>query len=521
MCLHARACPASLGRCSRGLATLLGLVLWLGILYGCASAAPEPRLPSRGLADTQETRLARAGTAIVRSLGVLSGQGLSAIHLLPHGLEALEARRALIERAERSLDLQYYIWRPDASGSGLAVALWDAAERGVRIRLLLDDWGARPSEEELGLLAAHPNVEVRLFNPLALRWSLPLALAFDFDRGNRRMHNKLLVADNQALIVGGRNIGDEYFERRSELQFGDLDVLALGPVVRQASAGFDRYWNHSEVRRVTARERRELTAAGERAERLWAATRATGWASSCDSGRLTFLPVRATAVQDDPGKSGGENLSDREANLGREIASLAGRVNSDVLLVSPYFVPGDGGVAQLRALREAGVRVHVVTNSLAATDVPAVHAGYERYRRPLLEAGVELYEVRVDALLPRRAATIRAVGSSRVSLHAKLIVVDHRSTFVGSMNIDPRSLRLNTENGIVLDSAALAAELSTGVDNQLAASAYRVELSQGRLRWTSSEPDGRTVHHDTEPQAGWWLRLQTTLMGWLPIEELL
>jgi len=153
--------------------------------------------------------------------------------------------------------------------------------------------------------------------------------------------------------------------------------------------------------------------------------------------------------------------------------------------------------------------------------VPAVHAGYARYRRPLLEAGVELYEIKVDAPLPRRSAAIRALGSSRVSLHAKLIVVDSRTTFVGSMNIDPRSLRLNTENGIVLDNAALAALLADGVDRQLPASAYRVDLREGRVRWTSTAPDGQTVHHDAEPQAGWWLRLQSTLMGWLPIEELL
>jgi putative cardiolipin synthase len=501
-------------------AALRVAALCLSVFAGCASTAHQPLPASSALDDTQGTPLAHAAAAILRSSNAQSDPRLSSVHLLPNGLESLEARRALIERAERSLDLQYYIWRPDTSGAGLAAALWQAAERGVRVRLLLDDWGARPSEADLGRLAAHRNIEVRLFNPLALRWSLPLALVLDFERGNRRMHNKLFVADNQALITGGRNIGDEYFERRAELQFGDLDVLAVGPVVRQASAGFDRYWNHATVRQVLATPASDGSAlATEPVDALWAATRATGWASALDSGRLPFWSAQATAVQDDPEKI--EAAAAGTADLGRQIAAVAGGVQSDVLLVSPYFVPGDGGVAQLRALREAGARVRVVTNTLAATDVPAVHAGYARYRRPLLEAGVELYEIRPDGARQGRASTIRSIGSSRLSLHAKLIVVDHRTTFIGSMNIDPRSLRLNAENGLVMINTDLARSLSAAFDRQLDASAYRVELAEGRLRWTSVEPDGGPVHHFTEPQSGWWLRLQTTLLGLLPIEALL
>ncbi|TNF58467.1 MAG: phospholipase D family protein [Burkholderiales bacterium] len=492
-------------------------------LSGCAATVPAPLQASEALSDTGATRLGRTAAATLHSLGPGSSPDLSAVHLLPQGLEALEARRALIERAERSLDIQYYIWRPDTSGAGLATALWHAAERGVRVRLLLDDWGARPAEDELGLLAAHPNIEVRLFNPLGLRWSLPLALLLDFDRGNRRMHNKLLVADNQVLIAGGRNVGDEYFDRRSELQFGDLDILAMGPVVRQASDGFDRFWNHPEVRLVRPETHRDQAHAADPVAELWAATRATGWADAFDQQRLAFFAVRATALQDEPVKvqpaPGGH--SGDAGHLGRQIAAVMGGVQSELLLVSPYFVPGDGGVAQLRALRDAGVRVRVVTNSLAATDVPAVHAGYGKYRRPLLEAGIELFEIRADVAPSRQAGFIRTIGSSRLSLHAKLIVVDRRTAFIGSMNIDPRSLRLNTENGVVLDSRPLAESLSSGIDRQLSESAYRVELWEDGLRWTSLAPGGVEVHHHTEPQAGWWLRLQTRLMRCLPIEGLL
>jgi putative cardiolipin synthase len=515
--VHRRYRPLLLGACA--------LALVLALLHGCTTRPLETLPVSRALLDTAHSRL---GELSARAIGALGQQGQdqgSAVHLLSDGLEALAARRALIARADRSLDVQYYIWRSDVSGTSLAADLWNAAERGVRVRLLLDDWGARPSEEALGVLASHPNVEIRLFNPLAAGWSQPLALLLDFDRGNRRMHNKLLLADNQAAIVGGRNIGDEYFEGRAGLQFGDLDVLALGPVVRQASAGFDRFWNHPYVRRVPARPQAALPAAHAPPAALeapWSQADATPWALKLDSGQLEFRATLATALQDDPLKAEGSvSTQDPRPNLGTQIASLVGQVESDLLLVSPYFVPGEGGVAQLRALREAGVRVRVVTNSLAATDVPAVHSGYARYRRPLLEAGIELYEIKVEAPLSRRPSTIRSLGSSRVSLHAKLMVLDQRSTFVGSMNIDPRSLRLNTENGIVLNSASLAAEISGGIERQLASTAYRVELSEGQLRWASADPDGRPVHHDAEPRAGWWLRLQATVMSWLPIEGLL
>ncbi|MCA3250835.1 MAG: phospholipase D family protein [Pseudomonadota bacterium] len=486
-------------------------------LAACAQAPPAPLLPpSYAVQGTGGTALGRLAA---QQLGTAAA-GISAVHPLPLGLESLAARLALAERAERTLDLQYYIWRPDASGEVLAAALWRAAERGVRVRLLLDDWGARPSEDDLGLLAAHPNIEVRLFNPLGLRGAPLLAMLFDFERANRRMHNKAMMADNEAAIVGGRNIGDEYFERRPELEFGDFELLAFGPVVRGLSAGFDAYWNSAGLHRV-APSARSTPSTSPPAQARARDAAATGVAGGLDRGTLRFYLGPAQALQDPPGKIDPQAQTPDSAVLGQLIAQAVGGVERELLLVSPYFVPGAGGVEQFRALRERGVRVRIITNSLSATDVMAVHAGYARYRRALIEAGVELFEIRADGPRQRRGGRIGASsGSSRLSLHAKVIVADRRSAFVGSMNVDPRSVRLNTENGVVVHSAELASDIAAGVDGALAESAWRVVLHEGALRWVARDGE-REVVADEEPQTGWWLRLRVRLLSWLPIEGLL
>lgn len=508
-----------LGRGLSGVRRRLLPLLCALVLQGCASAPGlvAPPAESRAVPDTQTEHSPLGRLAQQQGVAASGRAGDSALHLLPQGLASLAARRALIDRAERSIDVQYYIWRADTSGAGLAAALWQAAERGVRVRLLLDDWGARPGEEELGQLAAHPNIEVRLFNPLALRWSLSLALLLDFERGNRRMHNKALIVDNQALIVGGRNIGDEYFERRAELEFGDLDLLALGPVVRQASDGFDSYWNSGELMRVAPVAPR-LAPPAEPLQALWQAARATGFEAALQAGSLRFERGQALALQDPPGKVRAVDEAPQD-HLGHRMAHVMGEVRQELLLVSPYFVPGTGGMEQLRELRARGVSVRIVTNSLAATDVPAVHAGYARYRRELLRLGVELYEIRPDGK-PQRSPGQgpQRVGSSRLSLHAKVLLVDRRSAFIGSMNIDPRSLRLNTENGVVVQSPRLAEALTSGVEQALLQQAYRVRLEGGALRWQGRDGEPALDH---EPGASLWLRLQMGLFSLLPLEPLL
>ena len=495
----------------RRAATMAGLIL-LAAAAGCQTPAPNtPALPSFAVQADPDGTIGRLATHAMRG----AGPGQSALFLLADGDDALDARLMLIAQAQRSVDLQYYIFRPDGSGQALTDALKQAAARGVRVRLLLDDWGARPDNAALRRLASHPNLQVRLFNPLAHPHAPLLSLLLDFERAQRRMHNKLLVVDGHAAITGGRNIGDEYFARRREFVFSDVDMLAFGPVVPGMATAFDQYWNDDAAAVVSATA--TDTGVPELPMPDTPAGRHERFAERLATDALRRFAAPAKAVHDLPGKVDPARPQAHSV-LGHEIAPIMGSPRSELLIVSPYFVPGQGGVEQLRALTQQGVRVTVVTNSLAATDVPAVHAGYARYRLPLLHAGVELFEIRADAV-GRQVVRTRA-GSSRVSLHAKLMVVDRSTTFVGSMNIDPRSLRLNTENGIVVDSTALADELVRGVQRDLPRDAWRVELHGSSLRWTGLQDD-REVVLDSEPQAGLWLRLTTRLMGWLPIEGLL
>jgi putative cardiolipin synthase len=488
------------------------------LLTGCAhhGLITAEKQPSYAIDDPAATAL---GTVATRALQGSASED-SALHLLPGGLEALAARVALVERAERSVDVQYYIWRADASGELLATALWRAAERGVRVRILLDDWGTRPTERELGMLAAHPNVEVRLFNPLPVRGAPVLGILADFERGNRRMHNKALIADNQAAIVGGRNVGDEYFGSHRDFAFGDLDALAVGPVVRQVSAGFDSFWNSEATSRVVAGEAPAAGAGNPGVAELRKSVADSGFGVRLERGELPFFRGRAVALHDfpdkaDPGADGGGRT-----HLGRQIAEVIGAPVSELLLVSAYFVPGAGGVEQLAAFREKGIRVLIVTNSLAATDVPAVHAGYSPYRQPLLESGVELFEIRPDGDEKLAFRNRGLPGSSRVSLHAKLMVVDRQTSFIGSMNIDPRSIALNTENGIVFSNAAMAESIVAGTERAIRTSAYRLELVDGELRWRVSDANGGKVF-DSEPGAGFWQRLWAQPIYWFDLESLL
>lgn len=353
----------------------------------------------------------------------------------------MPARIALADLAERTIDVQYYIWRADASGTLLAQALWRAAERGVRVRLLLDDWGERPADDWLARLDCHPAIEVRLFNRVSASGPRMLAMLMEFRRATRRMHNKGMVADNQIAIVGGRNVGNEYFEYQHVLEFGDLDVVAGGPVVADVSAGFDAYWNSTRVASLSA----GADCAGDFDEGseptgmqpLRASLEGYGLAELLISGGWPWRRARMVALHDPPGKS---DPADREALQGFlrvQLAEAMGRAEREAIIVSPYFVPREAGVAQLAALRSRGVRVVVVTNSLAATDVAAVHSGYAGYRRALLESGVELHEVRPEPMPSREARAERRIGDSRSSLHAKFLLVDRRVAFVGSMNVDP------------------------------------------------------------------------------------
>lgn len=503
---------------------MLGLVL--ALFTACASLPPAGDWPSSvALTDTAETRLGRALEPLVAA-----HPGTSGIFPLPNARGAFAARVLLARSAERSLDVQYYIWHDDHSGTLMFQALLDAAERGVRVRLLLDDNKTAGLDPLLAGLNAHPNLEVRLFNPLAARSPRAVNYLTDFGRLNRRMHNKSFTADNQATIIGGRNIGDEYFGVTEGMAFADLDVLAVGPVVREVSSDFDRYWASlsaypadrvlppaepgqvEELAVAVARVQADPTAAAYR-DALLAST----FIRELAEGRLALEWAVTHLVSDDPAKGLGQAPPD--ALLPWQLREIIGEPAASLDLVSPYFVPTAAGVEALAALAGRGVRVRVLTNALEATDVALVHSGYAKRRKPLLEAGIELFELRRSpGAAPRHAGLS---GSSGTSLHAKTFAVDGRRVFVGSLNFDPRSAKLNTEMGLVIESPALALAIAAAFDDRIPAAAYEVRLSEtGKLVWVERSGGGEVVH-DSEPGAGFWRRLWVGFLSILPIEKYL
>ena len=460
--------------------------------------------------------------------------GESAFLPLPGGLDAMLARLALTREAEQSLDLQYYIWRDDFTGQLLMHAVLAAADRGVRVRLLLDDIGASPDDEVLLALASHPGVEVRLFNPLGWRQVPAISLLADLPRINRRMHSKTFLADGQIAVLGGRNIGDEYFDATRDFSFGDLDVLTAGPVVPDVSAAFEAYWQSLRSVPITqllgrmpdpdlleALRSRLRTSLAE--HRNSAYLQAVGFAlSPAGQGKRTYFRGKARLLYDSP-----EKVAQAPAQLAGSLVEQMEQslvpLTHELMILSPYFIPGARGVDSFRRLGEQGVQVTVLTNSLASSDVAAVHAGYQRYRMDLLEAGVRLHEMRP---LPHSQGTARRAGlpgSSSASLHAKTFVFDRRAVFIGSLNLDPRSIRLNMEIGLLCESPALAQAIAEGVEAQLDAMTWQLQRetdAHGRSRLIWVERNGEQAHrHLTEPETGFWQRLGVRILGWLPIES--
>jgi putative cardiolipin synthase len=476
------------------------------------------------LASGADTTLGRA----VRAADPCDGR--SGVRALPDALEAFTARVALARTAEAALDLQYYIWRADTTGILLLEEIRRAAARGVRVRLLLDDNGIAGMDPLLAALDACAGVEVRLFNPYPQRRFKPLGYLFDFARLNRRMHNKAWIADRQAAIVGGRNVGDVCFGADPALAFADLDALVAGPVAADIAAAFDAYWNSPLARPVSrlvkggAKAAAALTsriaevAAAPQTARYVDALRDTGLAARMSAGTLALEWVAIRLVVDPPAKA--EGRVEPSEWMAADLTAALGRAERLVDLVSPYFVPGARGTAALSRYRESGVRLRVLTNSLAATDVAAVHAGYARRRLDLLRAGVSLYEFKPE----RGAAPGRGwgvVGSSAASLHGKTFALDRRRAYVGSFNVDPRSLSLNTEMGLVIESPGLATTISDAIDRWLPANAYELRLGKGgRVEWIERTGAGEVVY-DEEAHASRGRRLLVWLLERLPIEWLL
>jgi putative cardiolipin synthase len=483
--------------------------------------------------NIDETPLARCVLPLLRGRA-----GQSGVYPLLSGLSAFAARALMIEAAARTLDVQYYIWHADLSGLMLLDALRRAAERGVRVRLLLDDNGVAGLDATLAALDGLSGVEVRLYNPFVRRRLRALDYLREFHRLNRRMHNKSLVADGVATVVGGRNVGDEYFGANRQTNFADLDLLAIGEVVGEVTQAFERYWTSPSARPMTslriARRRDPADRLKTQLERLGGVAAASSYAQAVGSstmlrdmleGTLPFDWAPTRVVADDPAKTLG-HLRERpgaDPRMLPRLTAVVGRPRQRFDIVSPYFVPTADSARTLGELARSGVRVRVLTNSLAATDVAAVHAGYARRRRALLEEGVQLFELKPTVAA---GATLRdwlhVIGGSRASLHAKTFCVDGRAAFVGSFNFDPRSVELNTEMGVVVDSPALAATLERAFEGTVTKSAYAVRLDpRGRLEWVDATGAGLERVHRTEPEAGWMKRLLVRALGRLPIERLL
>ncbi len=506
----------------------------LGLLVsGCASLPKNvEREPSIAVANTDDTRLGRAVTR-----RAAANPGLSGIYPLANAREAFAARILLARAAERSLDLQYFAWHNDTTGQLLFNAVWQAAERGVRVRMLLDDHETRGLDATISALGAHPNIQIRLFNPFVNRGFRIGDFITDFARVNRRMHNKSFTADSQVSIVGGRNVGDEYYGADTDVGFRDLDALVVGPVVRDVSSEFDLYWNsesaYPAASVIPAVARDEAARLREKWQGIWQqpdalryadAVRDTPLVRGLLAGELQLEWTTAQLVHDDPSKVL-HTRERRELHMLPLLEQTLGRPMRELDLVSPYFVPGADGTTGLRELSERGVTVRVLTNSLAATDVPVTHAGYSNYRASLLNAGVRLYELKPTRDSERAQEDAERQGiadSAALGLHAKTFSVDRTRIFVGSFNLDPRSDRLNTEMGIVIASPTLAKRLSEEFDTGIPRDAYEVRLApDGRsLEWIEREGD-REIHHPTEPATGVMQRLWIHFLSILPIEWLL
>ncbi|MGZ5269812.1 MAG: phospholipase D-like domain-containing protein [Ramlibacter sp.] len=505
---------------------------------GCALLpAHVDRIPTSALKDTAQTRIGRTVSPLTSAHPRESGA-----YALFSARDAFAARWTLATHAERSLDVQYYIWRPDTSGSLMAHALREAAERGVRVRVLLDDANTSGLDEDIAAIAVHPNIQVRLFNPFANRSWRAGDFIGDFGRVNHRMHNKSFTADNRVTVVGGRNIGDEYLGAESRVAFSDLDLMVIGPVVNEVSAAFDAYWNSAAAYPVGSLLPAPSAAAVAEIEDEWVRRRSGRMAAEyleaarklslverMRSGTLPLAWGPARVLSDDPAKVLGAS---GRSNVGIQwdLRAAFGMPRRELLLVSPYFVPGQVGSAMLAELAARGIQVSVLTNSLAATDVPATYAGYLRYRDLLLRAGVHVYELKPSAqaavLADGREDRWRGIagssgGSSTASLHAKTFVVDRQRVFVGSYNLDPRSARLNTEMGVVMDSPELAGQLADTFNAYIAQDAYELRLDGGgAVTWIERTAAGE-VRHASTPGTGtlrkWWIHL----LGVLPIEWLL
>jgi putative cardiolipin synthase len=505
------------------------VALAMSFVAGCATIDYDyPRSESYFLPDTSDTELAESiEPEVARHPPDQSG-----FYPMNDGVDALTTRLLLAERAEKSIDVQYYLIKSDIVGRVLIYYLLQAADRGVRVRLLLDDMFTTGYDVGMAALHSHPNFEIRIFNPFHRGATGRAQSALTgFGRINRRMHNKSFTVDNQITIIGGRNIADEYFGVREDAKFGDLDVIGIGRVVQDVSNMFDTYWNHETALPVPAFVK-ELedpeTALQELRDRLSDAveeTRRSSYADAVrerslqyiDSDRQLFEWAPYQLVVDSPDKGVKKKAKDADSITTPLIESIQS-AEREVLIISPYFVPRKDGIEGLSALQKKGINVIVITNSLAANNQFTVHGGYAPSRKPLLEAGVQIYEVRPDADVSG-TEFVNASGA-RATLHTKAFIVDDKETFIGSFNFDPRSANINTELGVIIRDPELAHVFTVLIKESLPRQTFEVFLNdEGKVRWRGYV-DGEEIIYDKEPETTWGERTKAWFARIIPKSQL-
>jgi cardiolipin synthase C len=527
----------------------LTMTIVIAVLLAACSSVParfnDPKSSSVALAHPEDTRLGAQfdGAAQQRN-------GESAFRIISVGVDGFLTRAQMINAAEKTLDLQYFIFRGDETGRLLTDTLMRAADRGVRVRVLVDDGDTVAGDEQISALDAHPNIEIRIFNPFVYRGHSKVRRTIEFmfnaSRLDYRMHNKLLVVDNAVALIGGRNIGNQYFQMDPDSQFADDDVFAGGPIVRQLSTTFDEYWNSRFAVPAAALDRQQRSRgaladrrvqATERPERHmeplktdgvdYVAKLATGEPyAGIISGRLPLVWAQSQVISDSPDKKNVDRGKLSGRLMAEQVLKAASTAQSELLMVTPYLVPAPEELAAVQDLRERKVRVGILTNSLKSSPDMIAQSGYVKFRVQMLKEGVELYEIR-SLLGSTRGSGETALVSryGNYGLHAKLLVFDRKRIFIGSMNFDQRSKHLNTEIGLIIDSPELAQQTVTRFDNMVRpdnvyAVAWR-EAAAGvpaHLVWDTRE-DGKAVEYTQEPARSSWQRFDLRFLSWLPLDR--
>jgi putative cardiolipin synthase len=507
----------------------LFILILTGVLQGCSSIPDNSNMErTTALENTGDTALDK-----MVAKEALENNGKSGAILLSSGLDAFVARAALSVTAEKSLDIQYYLFHDDTIGKLLIDQIVKAADRGVKVRLLLDDIDLEGKDKSLLVLDSHPNINIRVFNPFDRNFSRIGQFATRLGDVTRRMHNKMFIADSSMVILGGRNIGDEYFDINPDRAFSDLDVLLTGEVVSQASIAFDLYWNSEVVYPISLlvddvvsedelNEGRTVLFALTHKQSKSAYAQAlltSNFMLNIKEHGLTFTWLDADIFYDHPLKVR-RARSKREYHLTKDLEPYFKALKEELLIITPYFVNGKEGMEFLTALADKGIEVTIITNSLASNDVLAVHSGYARYRERLLKKGISLYEIKpkVNALTNEGEKKKSSFGSSKTSLHAKSFVLDKENVFIGSLNLDPRSAYENTEVGTVINSSFIGSSMVNFITDNIVKMAFKVTLHDGDVRWTEVN-DNKIIVHNNEPYTVWWQRLSVKMLQWLPIES--